>query len=625
MNHGMGDMIFGLREEAGFSQRQLCRGLCSVPQMARMERNQVPMDCFMLDCFLGRLGKSTERLEYVLTAENYELYELQYMVQKDILYGKLEKAEKLLERYKSRNVANKPLHLQYLWQMYAQTGWIRGWETENILAYLERAIRQTMPLEEIFMKESVLRETVLSADEIRLLLFRWEVCMGTEWERPLEELTALLDYIGAKKMVEVELVKVYPYAVLLLGKAWDQERQKEILIFHTKEALAVLQSTGKILYMPEILEQYANLLEHCQGKKEEAEQLRTERIVLLLTEKEYGIRFEKFRLFRHVNRRFELDYELIRRTRIARKISQEKLCENICTQEEISRIEGGKRKPRDKKLHLMMERMNRRRRRFQSVVMTDDYEVLELKRQYFMKVMRFETNEARELVNRIEEKLDSSIPENRQFLSGENIKLKSMNQELDFQTCIEQLWTVLNMTLDMEEERMQEFSFTTEEHCILNEIAANYSEKGEKERAIQIWEMQIENMEKSSVHPVFHILEWELAKGNLATSYEETGKTSKAIEVCKEKVRVSLEAGKGNGIGRSFITIASALEKENSEKCAAYFYNGLKLLGLYQMNYIYDVVDSFINSSEFLYKEQFNRYRDQIHRLDQQSAWDKIL
>ncbi len=56
---------------------------------------------------------------------------------------------------------------------------------------------------------------------------------------------------------------------------------------------------------------------------------------------------------------------------------------------------------------------------------------------------------------------------------------------------------------------MQEFSFTTEEHCILNEIAANYSEKGDKERAIQIWKMQIENMEKSSVHPVFHILEWK--------------------------------------------------------------------------------------------------------------------
>ncbi len=88
---------------------------------------------------------------------------------------------------------------------------------------------------------------------------------------------------------------------------------------------------------------------------------------------------------------------------------------------------------------------------------------------------------------------------------------------------------------------------------------------------------------------------------------------------------MSLEAGKGNGIGRSFITIASALEKEGSENCAAYFYNGLKLLGLYRMNYTYDVVDSFINSSEFLYKEQFSRYRDQIHRLDQQSAWDKIL
>lgn len=52
MNCKIGEIIFRLREEAGLSQGQLCHGLCSVPQMARMEQDQVTMDYFLLDRFL---------------------------------------------------------------------------------------------------------------------------------------------------------------------------------------------------------------------------------------------------------------------------------------------------------------------------------------------------------------------------------------------------------------------------------------------------------------------------------------------------------------------------------------------------------------------------------------------
>lgn len=51
MNCKIGEIIFRLREEAGLSQGQLCHGLCSVPQMARMEQDQVTMDYFLLDRF----------------------------------------------------------------------------------------------------------------------------------------------------------------------------------------------------------------------------------------------------------------------------------------------------------------------------------------------------------------------------------------------------------------------------------------------------------------------------------------------------------------------------------------------------------------------------------------------
>ena len=213
MNCKIGEIIFRLREEAGLSQGQLCHGLCSVPQMARMEQDQVTMDYFLLDRFFGRLGKSTERMEYVLTAEAYEIYELQFLIQKSISYQRLEEAEHLLQVYEDKKIANKPLHIQYIWQMRAQTLWMQGKETGIVLGYLEHEMEQTIPSEKVSMKN-----TALSADEIRLLLFRWEVCMGTGEERPVSELVDIVEYINGRKMVDVEKVKVYPYAALLLGK-----------------------------------------------------------------------------------------------------------------------------------------------------------------------------------------------------------------------------------------------------------------------------------------------------------------------------------------------------------------------------------------------------------------------
>ena len=60
--------------------------------------------------------------------------------------------------------------------------------------------------------------------------------------------------------------------------------------------------------------------------------------------------FENYRLFSDINRRFKLDYEMIRQNRLACGITMEELCDGICTWEELSRIERGKCKPNDKTL-----------------------------------------------------------------------------------------------------------------------------------------------------------------------------------------------------------------------------------------------------------------------------------
>ena len=62
----LGGLLLRLRKEAGFSQGLLCSGVCSVSRYARIEREELEPDFFLLDRLMGRLGKSVERLEYVM-------------------------------------------------------------------------------------------------------------------------------------------------------------------------------------------------------------------------------------------------------------------------------------------------------------------------------------------------------------------------------------------------------------------------------------------------------------------------------------------------------------------------------------------------------------------------------
>ncbi|XCP85246.1 helix-turn-helix transcriptional regulator [Roseburia hominis] len=612
MGKEIGDIIYQIRQESGLGQKQVCEGLCSVAHFARIEQNQTAIDYFMLDRIFGRLGKSTERLEYILPRDAYEIYELQYLVQKSICHSRLEEAETHLKEYERRKVAAKPLHRQFIMQERAQIGWIKGENAETILRYVEEAIGQSMPL------ENAIREIALSAEEIKLLLFRWEICLGIGEARSEKEVRELLEYINERKLLDIEAVKVLPYAVILLGKICDWRKEAEYLEGYTRRALTILRDTGKLLYMPKILGQYAKILEFRGIRPELVRVLRQERASLLETEKAYEISFEKFRLFQHINRRFEIDYELIKRMRVSRGISQEALCEDICTQEALSRIENGRSSPRNKVICKLLEKMGRKGSTVHTVIMVEDYEVLELKREYFGKLHKLKYDEAYEKLIEIEQRLDMSYSENRQFLQSEKTKIRYCKGEISGEESLAILAEILQETVDLQKIKMTEQSFTTEEHSVLSIIALILFGEQRKAEAAQVLKMQLQALNSGRVRNVFHILEWELVVGNLATALEELGQTETAIGYSKERIEVAMEAGKGNGIGRALVTMASAMDQESKEECALFYVRGGDSLKLYRHEARYQLVEKYITSSKFHFYEKFKHYRDQIRLHYQQ-------
>lgn len=113
--------------------------------------------------------------------------------------------------------------------------------------------------------------------------------------------------------------------------------------------------------------------------------LRQERASILELENDYGVSFENYRLFDHVVRNFEIDAELIRRTRNAAKLTQEKLSEDICAQETLARIENGNQKPRSGN-------------RIETGIQVEEYETLELKIQFSKFIHRREYENAEKVL-----------------------------------------------------------------------------------------------------------------------------------------------------------------------------------------------------------------------------------
>ena len=592
---GIGQLLWNLREKEGVRQTQLCKGLCSHAKYVRIEYDQQEIDFFLIDRLMGRLGKSVERLTYVLPIEVYEIYELRQEIQQNICLGKWEEAEQCLEEYQKNRKAEEPLHQQFIEQEYAQIAWLRGESAETVCEHLEKAIAQTMP-----EAETQRKMRILSVEEYKLLLFRWEVCFGTERERGEKELQELTEEIFQKNFERTERVKVIPYAALLKAKTSRDGKQDTYLKMITETALENLREEGKLLYMPEILEQYAQILEKENRDVEFIHLLRQERVSILELESDYGVSVENYRLFDHVVRNFEIDAELIRRTRNAAKLTQEKLSEDICAQETLARIENGNQKPRSGNLRQMMEKMGRSGNRIETGIQVEEYETLELKIELSKFIHRREYENAEKIIGEMEKILDCNIPQNKQYLETERIKVKYQKKTENTGEIIQQLKELLMMSLNICDGKEPEYVLTPEEISILTEMAFVYWMDEKYQMALEIYRFIEKQYDNSRVKPVFHMLDWAMNTGNYAQALEELGDKQEAVRISEKEIEQTLYAGKGCSTPKPLIILACIKEQNGQEICKKYFKQDLDVLKLYKMDFDYEMVKKYVEERGIL-------------------------
>ncbi len=594
MHDRIGKMIYKLRKEAGISQWDLARGIVSKTELSRIERGEKEIDRFTMEALFQRIGKSADKLEQMLSSQEYQHILSRNQMLCYLLAGKTAETKQVLEEYKQILIKDKqwdlPLYYQAWLQFYAVCYYIKSRNPEKSIELLKQALAVTYPKWEnmAYEKANFSRKVYLCVQEIQLILMILYIafCGKYLWipdnkEKYIAILEKLMVYIDKQYTDGEERAKVFPQCVWLWGKICLSQGNAGTAYEVCRKGIDCLAENGSLSMLYHLLE----LEEECQKK------LGKENLLHKVKEQKAAVKFlydiaenvmpsERIAEFLFVSRQSEIlvANELLKEVRLEQNLSQEELSTDICTQETLSRIECGKRRPHSKNLYGMLRKMGVERERVYGFIISDDYELYEKVRWYKRKISKGEMDAAKVLLDELENALDMDNIVNRQFIETAKLQEKLRQKNADYKWGLTELKRILNYTLKGYNGNVYRVPFR-QEVVILNQMAVCLYMIGEKEDALEIYRQIFNRYDTSIVSNDSHIVPCLLLYVNYAGFLENVGYLDKAQQVGVEGLEVILQCQRGDCASEILANMSCIYERrkkkkdeELAEKCLRYSY-----------------------------------------------------
>lgn len=547
----LGIMLFEEREKMGVRQRNIADGIISIPELCRVERGEVEIDYFTLQALFECLGKSIDKLELAVSRLEYESIAYRIEVEHSIENWDYKTLQKLIADYPVYNDSKRPIRKQYMIVLETVLYFIKEQDYKSCLHGMEQALVCTLDKD---WRQKVWNVQCLCNQEIRIIL----MIVYCEWKLGAtdgltEKLERLGRYILHHYTDTEEQVKVYPHCAWLLGQIYlEQNRVAEAYAIcrRGKESLVEngsLSPLWKILELEKTcLEKLGKESEQIQcGKYQEAVRF-LYKITNTCLESNIIVEFMKSSF----QGEFILTNELVKDLREANGFSQEYLCENICAQETLSKIENGKRSPNKRNLYKLLKKMGMERENYYGFIEADKYELYEKVREYNRCFSKGHSKEGAKLLDEIENGLDMTRPVNRQFVGTGRIFEQTTQNKISREDANKMLKEMLSLTMpQMKSDRViYRVPFRTE-YMIWNHIAINLRKDGKVEEALHIYEELIGYYKRSKVDMQFHAVPGMSLYINYVGFLEVCNELEKAEEIGKEGLYHCLRCCRGDIVG----------------------------------------------------------------------------
>lgn len=472
-------LLKNIRTEEKVSLDQLAMGLMSASQLVKIENGERPINKNIRDRLLERLGVAKELYENLLDLCDFEEWDYKKKILSAIQDKKIEDAYRLLKEYRAHLRENDRINHQFILAMWGEVLKQEGASKEKIAECYRKAVILTIPDAEKVWWE----KRPLSVLEMNLLLET--LVYGNETD-DLYKYRLLMDYVDMGYYDEIMKAKIYPKIVyyylkkqILFKEYWNAETQTENLKICEK-AIDKLRDAGRTYYLVELLEIEIQILETMPEDEvtEHLEKNGTDRINAkelmsviknLYAEYEVPAYMQDCTYFYQQKWIFSMK-DVLRTRRAMFGLTQEQLCEGICSVKSLRRAEKGQTDMQRETLKKLLNRLGLSGQMQWSRLITSDREVIRMAEELADYINDRKFSVASKQLESLKSRIDLDIPQNKQYFLEKQALLEFEQGKVTREEFVKMEKEALECTLCAENLYRKENVYLTEREiiCISN-------------------------------------------------------------------------------------------------------------------------------------------------------------
>lgn len=566
-----------VRREEKIYLEQLAEGLMTVSQLARIEKGQRPIPKNMRDRLLGRLGISSDLYENLLNIEDYAAW----VHQRNILYA-IERrdtlgAQALIDAYEKEAPVYDRIKQQFCLVMRAEVLRQQGADPGRTAACYDEAVRCTVP----DIEHLCLEKKLLCIQEIDMIL---EYEFYHKDEDFAEKCRDLMTFVENAVYDDLSKVKVYPkiafyYLREVSSKqdGWSKENWNEGLKVCNR-AVEMLRDAGRAFFLLELLEIKSKILE-CMKTKTEDEKLQAEyeectELTALLKKLSAECDVPAYMqdcTYLYQQRWVFYIGDVLRIRREMYGLTQKELSKGICSVRTLRRAEKKEANMQHALVSALLRRLGLSKEFQRARIVTNDREVLRLKREILVCRNNRNFEQCRKLFIQIREKISLDIPENRQYLADLEASLDWKEGKISKEEFAAREEKVLRCTLTAKDFFRADEIYLTEMElsCICKKIQGLNEET--KKSHIEFL-LHFFDIFERKCKTLDHIVMYEFVMSCVASELGDMGKFQISTDLDKRVLKMSLSC-------KRICTVDGVLynilwnEIEQQKQCGQYFEN----------------------------------------------------
>lgn len=517
-----GNIILEIREIKGISRKELTYGLCTEKMLGEIENNSKEADQLLLDILLQRLGKSPDRIESILTIEEYNRIRVRDLLERAILRGNKALVYRIMQDYPCKTKADD----MYILRMKAWAARRIDNDRNAAMQLLEKAIEMTLPGFD-YKNINSFRISTMELENLLELERLQRIEMHTDIK---EHLQIIAEYVEKYFDDGEEYAKIYSKCMYLLAQCFYEKGDYLETELLSIKGVKVLTMHTMLHLLPELLELTVKAQEK-RGLARESNKWAKYSEVIHDLETYHPLKYPpKGEIFHNCSQKeYHLDYELIRNERESQNMTQVEMSEGIYKNEATySRFETGKTIPKQANFEKMMKKIGVEKERYNGLLNTDSFELLELNGRMNYYISRRDYPKCQEILKQIKGKLDLNNAENQRMVRLYEMDIERANGKLRAEDAIQHEKEFLEKVIDFDNNCLYHIPMRNEV-LMINTMCVDLIRNNQVDEALKLWKIVIKLMEGSRVNVKHRYRSYALVISNYVKNSKTLNETYKVL------------------------------------------------------------------------------------------------